>query len=101
MVTSAPSGNRHGPDGQVLQVTLDGWLALAAVGGDSAGHAAGAAGDPRDGRHQLRAIGGGAVFHAVIQDDAVVVVGDLGFVSNSTGRPMHPLRIGRASDRAG
>ena len=31
---------------QVVQVTLDGWLVVAAVGSDRAGHAAGAAGDP-------------------------------------------------------
>jgi hypothetical protein len=30
-------GDRHGPDAQLLQVTLDGGLAVAAVGGHRAG----------------------------------------------------------------
>src|SRR5689334_8678969 len=63
-----------------MQVTLDGCVAVAAVGGDGAGHAAGAPGDPLDGGHQLGAVGGSAVFHGVVQDDTVVVVGDLGLV---------------------
>src|SRR4029077_14045721 len=66
--------DRHGLDAQVMQVTLDGDLAVAAVGGDRAGHAARAPGDPLDGGHELRAVRGGAVLHGVVHDDAVVVV---------------------------
>jgi hypothetical protein len=62
-----------------MQVALDGGLAVAAVGGDCAGDLAGAPGNPFDGGHQLRAVRGGAAFHGVVQDDAVVVA-DLGFV---------------------
>jgi hypothetical protein len=63
-----------------VQVTFDGGLAVAAVGGDRPGHAAGPAGDPLDGGRQLRPVRGSAVFDGIVQDDAVVVVGDLGFV---------------------
>jgi hypothetical protein len=68
-----------------VQVAFDGGLAVAAVGGDRAGHAAGAAGDPLDSRQELRAVGGGAAFHGVVQDDAVVVVADLGFFCRVAG----------------
>jgi hypothetical protein len=64
-----------------MQVPVDGGLAVAAVGGDRAGHPAGAAGDPFHGGRQLRAVRGGAAFDGVVQHDAVVVVGDLGLVS--------------------
>jgi hypothetical protein len=47
-----------------MQVTLDGGLAVAAVGGDRAGHPAGAPGNPFDGGHQLRAVRDGAAFTA-------------------------------------
>jgi hypothetical protein len=63
-----------------MQVTLDGWLSVAAVGGDRAGHPARAPGDPFHGGHQLRAVRGSAVFHGVVQNDSVVVAGDLGLV---------------------
>src|SRR5947209_6428363 len=43
------------------------------------------------------ASGGGTGFDRVVQDDAVVVVRDLGVVANSTARSMRPLRIGPAS----
>ena len=42
-----------------MQVTLEGWLALAAIGGDRTWHAAGAAPDPPDGGRELRAVAGG------------------------------------------
>jgi hypothetical protein len=48
-------------------------------------HAARAAGDPADGGRQLRPVGGGAAFGAVVQDDAVVVVGDLGLFCRVPG----------------
>jgi hypothetical protein len=71
------AGDRHGTHAQVVQVAFEGGLAVAAVGGDCAGDLAGAPGNPYDGGHQLRAVRGGAAFHGVVQDDAVVVVGDL------------------------
>jgi hypothetical protein len=54
---SGLAGDRHGAHAALEQVTLDGWLAVAAVGGDRAGRAAGPAGDPLDSRCQLRAVG--------------------------------------------
>jgi len=64
---------------------FDYWLTVATVGGDRAGHPACPAGDPADGRDELRAVGGGAVFDAVVQDDAVVVVADLGLFCRAAG----------------
>jgi len=63
-----------------VQVALEGGLAVAAVSGYGAGHAASAAADPVDGRRELRPVGSGAVLDGVVQNDAIVVVGDLGFV---------------------
>jgi hypothetical protein len=51
----------------------------------TARRAAGAAVDPLDGGRKLRAVGSGAVFDVVVEDDAVVVVGDLGFVPELDG----------------
>jgi hypothetical protein len=65
---------------QLVQVALEGRLAVAAVGGDRARRAAGAAADPADGGRKLRPVGRGAVFDGAVEDDAVVVVGDLGFL---------------------
>jgi hypothetical protein len=53
-----------------MQVPLDRGLAVAAVGGDRAGHLAGAPGRPFDGGRQLRAVRDGSAFHRVVQDDA-------------------------------
>jgi hypothetical protein len=64
-----------------VQVTFDGGLAVAAIGGDRAGRAAGPAGDPLDGGRQLRPVRSSAVFDAVVQDGAVVVTGDLGLAA--------------------
>jgi hypothetical protein len=74
-----PAGNRHGLDAQVLQIMLDGCLAVAAAGGNRAEHAACPTGDPLNGRCELWTIRSGAVSHAVVQD-AVVVTDDLGLV---------------------
>src|SRR5437764_7303563 len=68
-----------------MQVPLDGGPAVAAVGGHRAGCPAGAPGDPFEGGHQLRAVRGGAAFHRVVQDDAVVVVADLGLFCRAAG----------------
>jgi hypothetical protein len=60
-----------------VQVMFDEGMAVAAVGGDRAGGTAGPAGDPLDGGRQLR---GGAVFDAVVQNDA-------GLLDRSAARP--------------
>jgi hypothetical protein len=67
-------------DSEGAQVVLDGFLAVAAVGGDGPGRLPGPGGDPADGGGELRAVGGVALLHGVVADDAVVVVGDLGLV---------------------
>ena len=64
-----------------MQVTFDGGLAVAAVGGDRAGQAPSAPVDAFDRGRELRPVGGGAVFNGVVEDDAVVVVSDLGLVA--------------------
>src|SRR6185437_16584855 len=74
------AGNGYRAHARGVQVFLDRGLAVAAVGGDRAGHLAGPAADAFDGRHELRAVGGGAAFHAVVHDDAVVVVQHLGLI---------------------
>jgi hypothetical protein len=68
-----------------MQVTLDPGQAVAAVGGGRAGHAAGAAGDPLDSRQELRAVRDSAAFRGIVQDDAVVVVADLGLFCRVAG----------------
>jgi hypothetical protein len=73
--------DRYDPDAEFAQVVLDGRQAAAAVRGGRAGHLPGAAGDPLHGGRELRPVRGGAVFHCAVQDDAVVVVGDLGLVA--------------------
>src|SRR5215813_13700326 len=76
----ALAGDRHGVHAQLVQVALEGGLAVAAVSGYRAGDAARAAADPVHGRRELRPVGSGAALDGVVEDDAVVVVGDLGFV---------------------
>jgi hypothetical protein len=57
---------------------LDGWLAVATVSSHCPGHAAGALPDTFHRWCQLRPVGGSAELDVVVQDDAIVVVGDLG-----------------------
>jgi len=71
---SGLAGNRDRAYARGVQVTFDRGLAVAAVGGDRAGHLAGPAADAFDGGCQLRAVGGGAALDGVVHDDAVVVV---------------------------
>jgi hypothetical protein len=66
---------------EVVQRILDVFLAVAAVGGDGARPAAGAADDPLDGRDQLWGVGWVALVHAVVEHDTIVVVEDLTFVA--------------------
>jgi hypothetical protein len=72
-------------DAEVVQVVIDGFLAVAAVGGDGPWLAAGAPDDPADGRGELGGVGRVALFQDVVEDDAVVVVGDLGLVAELDG----------------
>ena len=65
----------------MLQVAFDGGLAVAAVGGDRARRPAGAVADALDRWGELGAIGSSAVLDAVVEDDAVVIVGDLGLAA--------------------
>ena len=81
---------------EVVQVVLDAFLAVAAVGGDGAGRAPGSLLDPPDRRRQLRRVGRVAHLDGVIDDDAVVVVGDLGFVAE-----LDRLAQAALGDRAG
>jgi hypothetical protein len=71
--------------------------ASAAVGGDRAWYPLSGPVDALHRGRELRGVGQRAVFDAVVEDDAIVVVGDLGLYPNSTGSSMRPLRIGRAS----
>jgi hypothetical protein len=64
-----------------VQRILDVFLAVAAVGGDGARPAAGAADDPLDGRDQLWGVGWVALVHAVVEHDTIVVVEDPTFVA--------------------
>src|SRR3954447_23077119 len=66
---------------EVVQGVIDAFLAVAAVGGDGSWRAPGSLLDPRDRRRQLRRVSRVARFDGVIDDDAVVVVGDLGLVA--------------------
>ena len=71
----ARDGDRAYPEG--LQVPLGCGLAVAAVGGDRAGRAAGAPRDPADRRCELGGVRRVAALDVVVQDDAVVVVGEM------------------------
>ena len=86
----------------VVQVGLDAGFAVAAVGGDRAWGPAGAAADPFDRGRELRGVGRVALLDGVVQDDAVGVVDDLGFVAELDGFAEAALddRVGRRG-RAG
>src|SRR5215207_3687014 len=77
----ALAGNHHGADTQVVEAVVDLLLAVAAVGCDGTGWPAGAPGDPLDRGGELGRVGGVALLDGVVQDDAVVVVGQLGLVA--------------------
>jgi hypothetical protein len=81
---------------QVVQGVVDLLFPVAAVGGDGAGCAAGTPGDPLHGGRELRRVGGVALLDGVVQDHAVVVVGQLGLVPE-LDRPAEPA----LGDRAG
>ena len=83
-------------DAEFVQLTLDAGFAVAAVGGDRAWCAAGAAGDPFDRGGELGCVGGVTDLDSVIEDDAVGVVEDLGLVTE-----LDRLAEPALADRAG
>ena len=93
---SALAGNHHVGDAEVDQLAVDLGFAVAAVGGDGARCAFGPLCHPRYRRGKLRRVGRITLLHSVIQDDAVVVVDDLGVVSE-LDRPSEPSLGDRAS----
>ena len=66
---------------EFVQLFFDAGFAVSAVGRDRAWCTSGAAGDPLDRRGQLRRVGGVSDLDVVIEDDAIDVVHDLGFVA--------------------
>jgi hypothetical protein len=64
-----------------VQGVVDGLLPVAAVGGDGPGTPAGAFDDPLDRGGELGAVGRVALLQDVVEDDSVVVVGDLALVA--------------------
>jgi len=66
---------------KIVQIVLDAFLTVAAVGGDGAWRAPGSLPDPPDRRRQLRGIGRVAHLDGVVEHDPVVVIGDLGLVA--------------------
>ena len=75
------AGDHHGAHAQLAEGVVDLLLAVAAVGGDGAGRAAGTAGDPFDRGGELRRVGRVALLDGVVENDAVFVVGHLGLVA--------------------
>ena len=92
----ARAWDRDAAHTELVQVAFDRCLAVAAVGGDRAWRAPGAAGDPFDRRGQLRGVGRVPDLDVVVEDDAVGVVDDLGFVAE-----LDRLAEASFADRAG
>src|SRR4029450_8599913 len=93
---SALARNDDVSDTEIVQVILDAGLAVAAVGGHRLRLSSGAADDPFDSGFQPRSIGRVARLHVVVEDDAVVVVDQLGLVAELDRFPEPAL-----SDRPG
>jgi len=72
-------GNDDLANAESLEGVVDGLFAVAAVGGHGARFASGPFDHPLDGRFEPGGVGGVAGLHVVVEDDAVVVVADLGF----------------------
>lgn len=73
--------DRHGNDAQSVQIAFDRRKAVAAIGGYCARWAPGSAGDPLDRRRELRCVWRVSDLDAVVEDDSVGVVDDLGFIA--------------------
>jgi hypothetical protein len=78
-------GDGHRFHAGVVQIGLDGGFAVAAVRGHRSWGTVGAVGDPFDRGCQLRGVWCVALLDRVVQDDAVGVVDDLGFVAELMG----------------
>jgi hypothetical protein len=76
---STSAGDHNGRHAEVVRLLVNLGFAVAAVGGDRARYA-GAFLNPSHCRDQLRRVGRIALFHRVIQDNAVVVVHHLGLL---------------------
>jgi hypothetical protein len=71
-------------------------LAVAAVSGDGSGFSASARDDSLTAGAGCGPSAGLPCSSYVVEDNPVVIVGDLGLVPDSTGLPSRPLAIGRA-----
>ena len=89
---SALAGDHDSADTEVGQRGVDGGLAVPAVCGHGARRAATALFDPCHGGGQLRCVGRVPGLHVVIEDDPVVVVGDLCLVAELDGFTEPALR---------
>ena len=69
------------PDAEVVECVVDALLAVATIGGGGPWLVAGALDDPVDRWRELRRARRVALLQAVIEDDAVLVVHDLGLVA--------------------
>ena len=87
--------DRHTAHAEGMKVVFDRCVAVATVGGYRPWWAPDAAGDPFDRRRQLRCVCGVSDLDAVVEDDAVGVVDDLGFVAE-----LHRLAQPSFTDRA-
>lgn len=77
----ALAGDHHVADTEIVEGVIDPLLPVAAVCGDGPRRSAGPLLDSLDRGLQLGSVGGVAGLDGVVQDDAVVVVGDLGLVT--------------------
>ena len=82
---SALAGDHHVPHTQVVEGVVDLLFPVSAVGGDRAGWPAGAPGDPFNGGCELGRVGRVALLDGVVENDAVVVVDQLGLVAELDG----------------
>jgi len=80
-----PARYGDGADPEFVQVPVGCGVAVAAVGGDRARNLAGAPRDPADRGRELGGVRRVASFDGVIDDDAVVVVGDLSLLPEFDG----------------
>ena len=78
-------------DTEIVQLIVDAGLAVAAVGGDDAGFAAGASDHPFDSGFQPGPVGRIARPHVVVQHDPLVVVDELGLVAELDRLPESTL----------
>src|SRR5206468_3980228 len=108
-VFDGPSGRRGGSlagdgDGAYAergQFAVDGCFAVAAVGGDRCACSPGAAADPLDRGGDLWGVRDGAGLDRVVQDDAVVVVDDLGLVAELVDLGVLQVRVRRGANYSG